>query len=328
MEDNNNDDDQANLNVTNSDHLTCNICFKVKKTVSAPKYHVRTAHDEREKICPDCGIMVKGAKAMLSHRQTHQEKECPHCHKVTKNLSQHLSYYCKKKGGDKPMFSCDHDQCKYQSPVKAHLKRHKESVHEKNVSCDICGHKAANEKFLASHKFKNHQPKKAKDPPPLWYCCQEQGCKYQSKKKFNLQRHEKTCPQKLMRLPLNVNVTDEMLQDLFSEIHVTMLDFRKWQTWMMKTFGKQFFSQTSLNCIKQYCHSLQHYHDTKKVEFWDGKEWKEKTMAFIKDTPQFLLDMAKERGITNPEISLGCDSGRGKMIVTATIHDPGDTITA
>ena len=327
MEDNNNDDDHANLNVNNNDNLTCDICFKVKKTASALKYHKRTAHDDRDKQCQECGLIVKGAKALLIHKQIHQEKECPHCNKVTKNLTQHLKL-CKKKGGDKTMFSCDHNQCQYQTPVKANLKRHKESVHERNAVCDQCGHKAASEKSLATHKHRNHQPKKAKDPPPLWHCCQEQGCKFQSKRKWNLKRHEKVCPMKLMRMPLSVNITDEMLQDLFTEVHVTMLDFRKWQTWMMKNFGKQFFSQTSLDCIKQYCHRLNHYHDTKKVEFWDGKEWKEKTMAFIKDTPQFLMDMAKERGITNPEFSLGCDSGQGKMLVTATIHDQGDAINA
>ena len=91
MEDNNNDDDHANLNVTNNDNLTCDICYCVKKTVSALKYHKRTAHDDREKVCPDCGITVKGAKAMLIHKKTHQEKECPDCHKITKNLHQHLN---------------------------------------------------------------------------------------------------------------------------------------------------------------------------------------------------------------------------------------------
>ena len=104
METNNNDDDHANLNVNNNDHLTCDFCFCVKKTETALKYHKRTAHDDTDKMCFLCGITVRGAKALLIHKQV-----CPQCNKVIKNLTQHLkvcSENRKKEGIDIVMYSC------------------------------------------------------------------------------------------------------------------------------------------------------------------------------------------------------------------------------
>ena len=52
------------------------------------------------------------------------------------------------------------EQCEYKSTLKALLKRHIETTHQRNIfSCDQCTHKALNSPDLKLHMDKHHQKK-------------------------------------------------------------------------------------------------------------------------------------------------------------------------
>ena len=88
-------------------------------------------HSAKEIICPDCGVLFKERKTMLSHFRT-------------KHKNQKVLHHC--------------DYCEYQSTKKGYLRQHIQAIHEGiTYPCNQCDYKATQQTNLKTHINSQHE---------------------------------------------------------------------------------------------------------------------------------------------------------------------------
>ena len=70
--------------------IICDICEVQMQSASSLITHKKQKHDP--KICPDCGVVVKGKKALRNHRRKHVTIPCQLC---SKDIAKSMKYYLK-----------------------------------------------------------------------------------------------------------------------------------------------------------------------------------------------------------------------------------------
>ena len=70
--------------------IFCDICEVQMQSASSLIKHKKQKHEP--KICPDCGVIVKGEMALKNHRRKHVTTPCPLCSKdiAKSNMNNHL----------------------------------------------------------------------------------------------------------------------------------------------------------------------------------------------------------------------------------------------
>ena len=73
--------------------IICDICEVQMQSASSLITHKKQKHDP--KICPDCGVVVKGKKALRNHRRKHVTIPCQLCSKdiAKSNMNNHSFCY-------------------------------------------------------------------------------------------------------------------------------------------------------------------------------------------------------------------------------------------
>ena len=83
------DSDIDQIKVEEEEILVCDLCPKQCYGGKELAQHKRRMHlDTREYTCEECGVQVKGVRALANHRRHHKKFECPKCqkHLVTTKL--------------------------------------------------------------------------------------------------------------------------------------------------------------------------------------------------------------------------------------------------
>ena len=91
------------------------------QSASSLKSHKKQKHDP--KICRDCGVDVKGKKALRNHRRKHVTIPCQICSKdvAKSNMNNHLKSCQGKKNKDPKVYVCD--KCEYKTTDSCNLKK-------------------------------------------------------------------------------------------------------------------------------------------------------------------------------------------------------------
>ena len=83
-----------------------------------------------------------------------------------------------------------------------------------------------------------------------------------------------------------------------------------------------------MKCVQEYCSSMNVFSTAETVKFIDSNKIEiSRTLAYISDPKGFIEDVLKGRDISQPKIVLGCDYGKDKLIVTASIYDENDMMS-
>ena len=166
-----------------TDHM-CDLCSVVLTSAKSLHNHKKVKHDNREFLCPDCGISVVGAKTLVFHRRSHRTFQCPSCEKEVNlhNKIRHMKICVQ------PEISCD--QCNFKTKNEYLLERHKKG-HKREI-CNECGYQAKSKFKLDHHKEKKHGP-----ASPAHRQCQTMHscgyCGYRSRRMADVRRHELSC---------------------------------------------------------------------------------------------------------------------------------------
>ena len=79
------------------------------------------------------------------------------------------------------------------------------------------------------------------------------------------------------------------------------------------------------NSFQDYCKSMDIYSTTETVVFKDkDNNDLPRTLTYVSDLQRFFSDVVKARDIEEPKFVLGCDYGKEKLIVTASLFDEKD----
>ena len=260
------------------------------------KEHKNHVHEPL--ICGDCGHMFNGSRNMQLHKLNHKRSTCPNCNKVlfSRNMSKH--------------------KCKAEQNETGKKKRKK--VHK--FICDKCGTSRETQKKLDEHSA-THDKVKEKAVHKCTHC------DYTTSWPSNLKRHKKSCVE-MKRQKAPDPVSNKKLVDLFSDCHVSISDFNKILDFFMKQMGNQFFESGAMKCVQDYCSSMNVFSTAETVKFIDSNKIEiSRTLAYISDPKGFIEDVLKGRDISQPKIVLGCDYGKDKLIVTASIYDENDMMS-
>ena len=79
------------------------------------------------------------------------------------------------------------------------------------------------------------------------------------------------------------------------------------------------------NSLQDYCKSMEVYSTTETIVFKDkDNNDLPRTLTYVSDLQRFFSDVVKARDIEEPKFVLGCDYGKEKLIVTASLFDEKD----
>ena len=218
------------------------------QSASSLKSHKKQKHDP--KICPDCGVVVKGEKALRNHRRKHVTIPCQICSKdVAKtNMNNHLKSCQGKKNKDPKVYVCD--KCEYKTTDSSNLKKHFERKHvEKKFSCGRCDYVAKSMKKLEFHKKHAHAETECFTTHQCGYC------KFESRYLTTTKRHEERCQVRKRSQPLDIKpIEKDELGELYAQVGstVTVRDFNTIIRWFKSKFGSQWFSKGSYDLIKYF----------------------------------------------------------------------------
>ena len=110
--------------------------------------------------------------------------------------------------------------------------------------------------------------------------------------------------------------------ETYADTNCTIQDFNKIVKNFETKLGKHHFETGSLGAASKFCNELSEYHACEVVKFQD-KEGNvlERGMSYIKDVKAYVKKIVEGRGIKNPQLVLGADSGQKKMIMTLAITE-------
>lgn len=140
--------------------LECPHCGKKFIDQKRLNLHVSGPRKCRKLIdfsCQICKKFFKSLKTLRQHLKSHAEREkCPACLRMVSAsfLKEHIRRHEIKKKEE--MYKCE--MCMKLFPSARNLKLHK-VIHDKRLTCDLCGYTRATKKFLLIHILKHLDPK-------------------------------------------------------------------------------------------------------------------------------------------------------------------------
>ena len=273
-----------------NDSIMCDECPATFSNNDKLVTHKKRKHLRH--ICGECGYVLFGRDKLHDHVRNHKSAVCSDCGLVVKSRS----------------LKAHMNTCNKQKKVKKGRKRH---------VCDSCEFSADTEKRLNVHKRK-HEKK------GLVHKCD--FCDYSSKKLMNKNRHQKSCPAKKRQTPPAAGiVTNKKLLDMFAGSHCSISDFNDIVGGFIDHFGSEWFESNAKKCVADYCKSMNVFSTAETVQFTDssGKQIS-RTLAYVSDPKALFEKVLEGRNIADSKIVLGCDYGKEKLIVTASLYDKDD----
>ena len=183
------------IQINNSKHsgsVVCEVCSLSVTSMAALERHQKAKHSNRTFCCSECGVSKDSPRKLIDHQMTHKTTACPKCDKIIShhNKARHIK-------------SCQGQDPKFQ--------------------CDQCGVTTKTARGLNSHKIKFHQALSVENKT-VFDCAY---CNYQSKRKWDRDRHEEKCREKarLRQNPVEPLTSAEAI-DWFGDLNISKEDFQ------------------------------------------------------------------------------------------------------
>ena len=295
--------------------------------------------------CPHCDYKTSRKNDLTKHAVVHSRPhECQQCHRTfdtEARLKLHETFHSvghkcgecdlsyKSRKGLRRHIKNSHENVRVNIPglgfgvFDGQYQENREKKKDKtphSYMCTTCGFKTKYKVSIKKHLMDGrcHARKKK---PNIFHC---QSCTHSSKDRSNMHKHKKVCRYGICKGQRVVGmITNDYVREIHNEVHgVSKKNLMKVIGKLTKVIGKESLEFGLRDDLSDNMNSLDEFYTSSKLEYVNSKG-KQKTTAFarVKDINAVIQEIIRGRGIKNPLVCLGFDSGQGKLVVTMAIYD-------